>query len=93
MRTVLFSFVGLSLLASTAQSTPPVMAVSVECNWGKLTMEAINNGFDQGAHSSDPSGDGHGRDTLDEPRAGLGNVVETGNLQATCELIEDLLNP
>ena len=56
-------------------------------------MEAIGNGFGQGPHSSDPSGDGHGPGTADEPRAGLANVVEMGNLQATCELIEGLLDP
>ena len=61
------------------------------CNWGKLTAMAIAEGFPQGPHSSDPSSDGHGPGTADEPRAGLANVVEQGNLKATCELISSLL--
>jgi len=61
-----------------------------DCNWGELTSEAIAGGFDQGGHSSDPSGDGHGPGTLDEPRVGLANVVDQGDLHATCELIESL---
>ena len=60
-------------------------------NWGELTSEAIADGFPQGAHSSDPSGDGHGPGTADEPRAGLGNVVEQGNMGATVDLIKSLL--
>lgn len=60
-------------------------------NWGKLTSGAIADGFPQGQHSSDPSGDAHGPGTADEPRAGLANVVEQGNLGATVELIESLL--
>ncbi len=70
-----------------------------ECNWGTLTAGAIASGFPQGAHSSDPSGDGHGPGTLDEPRAGLANVSyalfggERGDLQTTCVFIDGLLNP
>ncbi len=59
------------------------------CNWGKLTKEAIAAGFPQGPHASDPSGDGPAG--ADQPRAGLGNVVEQGNLNATCQLIAGLL--
>ncbi|MDA5094589.1 hypothetical protein O2N63_10880 [Aliiroseovarius sp. KMU-50] len=59
-------------------------------DWGKLTKEAIEDGFEQGGHSSDPSGDGHGPGTADEPRAGLANVVERGNLGATVDLISGL---
>ena len=63
-----------------------------EFNWGKLTSYAILDlDFDQGAHASDPSGDGHGPGTVDEPRDGLANVVEKGDIFATCELIDDLL--
>jgi hypothetical protein len=61
------------------------------CNWGELTAESIAAGFEQGPHSSDPSGDGHGPGTLDEPRAGLANVVAQGDLDATCVLIDSLL--
>jgi hypothetical protein len=93
MRTTLFAAIGLALFASATLAKPPVTTLSVDCNWGKLTMESIANGFPQGAHSSDPSGDGHGPGTADEPRSGLANVVERGNLQATCDLIEELLDP
>ena len=58
-----------------------------------LTKSAIAAGFPQGSHSSDPSGDGHGPGTADEPRVGLANVVAQGDLNATCELIDSLLNP
>jgi hypothetical protein len=69
----------------------PAQAAKPSCNWGQLTAGAIAGGFQQGPHSSDPSGDGHGPGTADEPRAGLANVVEKGNLQATCELIASVL--
>ena len=71
--------------AGTASAEPP------GCNWGELTKNAIAAGFPQGPHSSDPSGDGHGPGTADEPRVGLANVVGQGDLEATCELIESLL--
>jgi hypothetical protein len=78
--------VGVSVgVGSTASAEPP------ECNWGKLTSGAIADGFPQGPHSADLSGDGHGPGTVDEPRAGLGNVVSQGDLEATCELIGSLL--
>ncbi len=68
-----------------------VEKVSVECNWGRLTMEAIQNGFPQGQHSADPAGDGRG-EGVDQPRKGIANVVERGNLRLTCELIQSLLD-
>lgn len=68
-------------LAAPAAADPP------ECNWGQATADAIANGFDQGGHASDPTGDGHGPGTVDEPRVGLANVVERGNLEATCTFI------
>ncbi len=85
---------GLSILfASSANAAPPIQSMTIECNWGKLTMEAIKDAdFEQDPHSSDPSGDGHGLGTIDEPRKGLANVVEQGNLEYTCQLIEDLLS-
>lgn len=82
---------GMLFIASSTMAGPPVTTMSIECNWGTLTMETIADGFDQGGHSSDPSGDGHGPGTSDEPRAGLANVIERGNLEATCEFIENLL--
>lgn len=48
---------------------------------GDLTKEAIAAGFDQGGHSSGQ----------DEPRVGLANVVEQGNLGATVALKKSLL--
>ena len=48
------------------------------CNWGQLTAEAIAGGFEQGPHASSFAG---------SPRLGLANVVEQGNLAATCELL------
>lgn len=81
-----------AISTSSVLAAPPIKAMTVECNWGTLTMEAIKDlNFEQGKHSSDPSGDGHGPGTADEPRAGLANVVEQGNLEYTCELIERLL--
>ena len=94
MRLILFSIVSLFLFVSATQAGPPVTKLAVDCNWGKLTMESIvGKGFDQGRHASDPSGDGHGPGTLDEPRAGLANVVNQGDLQALCALIEELMEP
>ncbi len=69
----------------------PALAAKPSCNWGELTADSIAEGFDQGPHSSDPSGDGHGPGTADEARAGLANVVERGNLDATCQFIASLL--
>lgn len=72
-------------------SVTPAAADPPSCNWGTLTADAIAGGFPQGPHSSDPSGDGHGPGTADEPRVGLANVVERGDLNATCEFISGLL--
>lgn len=69
----------LAPLTLTADDTPD--------NWGELTSYMIAEGFDQGGHSSDPSGDGKGH----EDRVGLANVVERGNLRATLELLLSLL--
>jgi hypothetical protein len=77
----------------------PASAEAPECNWGELTAWAVAQGFDQGDHSSDPSGDGHGPDTADEPRVGLANVSyalfggDRGDLEATCAFIDSLFNP
>lgn len=75
--------VGLSV--APAQADPP------DCNWGNLTSQAIADGFAQGPHASDPSGDGKGPGDADQPRAGLANVVERGNLAATCDFIAEAL--
>lgn len=62
------------------------------CNWGQLTYENIANGFEQGPHASDPSGDGRGPNDSDNPRVGLANVVERGSLDATCNFIREQLD-
>ena len=77
------------MLGGTAVGTSA--ADQPECNWGELTAEAIADDFPQGSHSSDPSGDGRGPGSADEPRSGIANVVERGNLDMTCELIKSLL--
>lgn len=92
MRTALALFVGSFFLASAAYAGNTKTTVAVECNWGQLTMDQIiNNDFPQGPHSADPSGDGVGPNDDDNPRAGLANVVNQGDLQALCEFIEDML--
>ena len=54
----------------------PAQAKSDKCNWGEATSNAIHNveGWDQGEHSSNQ----------ENPRAGLANVFERGNLHLTC---------
>ena len=65
---------------------------AVECNWGQLTKEAIADGFPQGPHASDPSGNGKGKDDIDQPRDGLANVVNQGDLHALCVFIREALH-
>ena len=76
-----------TILATLTLTSSPAAAT---CNWGELTSTQIAEGFDQGGHAADPSGDGHGPGTVDEPRIGLANIVELGNLTATCHLIAGL---
>ena len=94
MKTLITATAALALTAGLAMAgshkSPPGQ---LDTNWGELTSDAIANGFPQGAHSSDPSGDGHGPGTADEPRAGLANVVNKGDMAATTNLIDSLLNP
>jgi len=80
-----------AMLSTAAIAEPTIEEVTIKCNWGQLTATSIAEGFPQGPHSADPSGDGKGKGNADNPRKGLGNVVERGNLQATCEYIESLL--
>jgi hypothetical protein len=47
------------------------------CNWGQLTSEAIGGGFDQGGHAS----------SFATPRLGLANVINRGDLNATCVVL------
>jgi hypothetical protein len=46
-----------------------------KCNWGQLTSSAIADGFEQGPHASSFAG---------SKRSGLANVVNQGDLNATC---------
>jgi hypothetical protein len=80
---------GASAVLAMTLFASPAAAAKPTCNWGDLTADSIAAGFAQGAHSSDPSGDGPGG--ADQPRAGLANVVDRGDLNATCELISSLL--
>ena len=64
-----------------ALMAPAVAAEKPDCNWGRLTADAIAGGFDQGDHSSSQA----------NPRVGLANVVGQGDMDATCTLIEGLL--
>jgi hypothetical protein len=47
---------------------------SPDCQWGELTASAIAAGFQQGDHAS----------SFDNPRVGLANVIQQGDLYATC---------
>lgn len=82
---ILFSF---SIYASADQVTLDFEGGSLTCNWGELTAD---NADTMGNHASDPSGDGVGPGDADHRRSGLANVVDKGNLSATCQLIRDLL--
>lgn len=85
-------FLVLVLIMMLAMAAP-VAADAPDCNWGQLTSEEISEGFDQGPHASDPSGDGYGRYDADHRRVGVANVVEDGNLEATCIFIDSAVNP
>jgi len=86
MKKLLIALLMLSPLAH-ADDEVTTNTITVKCNWGTLTMTSIQAGFPQGQHVSDPSGDGKGPGDLDSPRVGLGNVIEQGSLQSTCEFI------
>jgi hypothetical protein len=60
-------------VASLAVAAGSASAEKPECNWGELTREAAP----LGEHSS----------SFDTPRLGLANVVNQGDLNATCELL------
>ena len=65
---------------TAAVAIPAMGSASAEkptCNWGQVTAAAIADGFDQGGHAS----------SFDTPRVGLANVVNTGDLNATCEAL------
>lgn len=59
-----------------------------DTNWGERTSSSIADGFDQGGHASDPSGDGKGPGSSDEPRDGLANAGgEKGDLSNTMDAL------
>lgn len=65
--------------------------VTIEFNGGELRCNlgqiAADNSDTQGEHSSDPSGDGKGKNDPDHDRVGLANILNRGDLEATCEFI------
>jgi len=68
------------LIATIAALAASVSLMASDCpkNLGQLTSSQIAAGFEQGPHSSSFAG---------EPRVGLANIVEQGNLKATLYLI------
>ena len=61
--------------ASVAVGAGSASAEKPTCNWGQLTSDAIAGGFNQGEHASSFAG---------SARLGLANVVNQGDLEATC---------
>ena len=73
-----------------SRTTAEVSSVTVDCIWGKLTMQAATtDGRKHGQHAADPSDDGLGY----EPRVGLANILNRGRfavcVRITFELIKD----
>ncbi|MCU9839537.1 hypothetical protein OEZ49_17315 [Ruegeria sp. WL0004] len=88
MRSLICLFAGGSLIiasAAVAGSGKEAPGQRDAGSWGAVTSEAVTGGFDQGAHASDPSGDGNGPTSSDEPRSGLANAVSRGDLSATMD--------
>lgn len=90
------AILALALLAFSSASMADEVTVSfnggeLTCNLGQVTASSIADGFEQGVHASDPSGDGHGPGDADQRRAGLANVINKGDLEATCEFIRTQL--
>ncbi len=86
---VCFSMAGLLLasVAAFAESGKEAPGKR-DKNWGEVTRDSIKGGFAQGAHASDPSDDGHGPGTADEPRAGLANAGgKKGDLSNTMDAL------
>ncbi len=92
MRITTLTILGVFFLAPAAFAGPGDLPDAVpSCNWGELTSTAITEeGFDQGTHAADPSGDGLGP----EDRVGLPNLGGgKGDLVATCQLVDGILHP
>jgi hypothetical protein len=89
MKTFLAAFILMLSFSATADELKITFeGGSLTCNWGELTADYSEN---MGEHSSDPSGDGRGPGDADSPRGGLANVVNKGDLAATCEFIRSML--
>ena len=88
MKTIVLAIVAMFFASSAVLAGTTEPPGQMDNSWGDLTSEAIAGGFDQGAHASDPSGDGKGKET----RVGLGNAggggVGSGDLSKTIDLIE-----
>jgi hypothetical protein len=78
MKKILIAAASVGLAAASLGFTASSASAAPSCNWGQLTSDAIAGGFNQGEHASSFAG---------SPRVGLANVVERGNLAATCELL------
>ena len=82
----------------------------IDCSWGEWTRQGLMgesldgefSAFDDpgymGEHSSDPSGDGKGPGSSDEPRVGIGNLVdgvpgETSPTEAICAAVASAAHP
>lgn len=91
MQKVLFFAVGIAAISATtvlAGSGKQPPGKRAGGSWGDVTAEAVEGGFPQGGHASDPSGDGHGPGTNDEPRAGLANAGgKRGDLSNTMDAL------
>jgi len=63
----------------SAHGQATVESITLQCNWGQVTVAAIkeSSGKALGEHSS----------SQPTPRVGLANVIEQGNLEATCEFL------
>jgi hypothetical protein len=85
MRKRVLATIGVAGLLTVMASGPA--SAQPDCSWGELTRSVVP----LGAHASDPSGDGKGPGDADQPRVGLANVVERGNLHATCEALAGLV--
>ncbi|SFC35432.1 hypothetical protein [Tropicimonas isoalkanivorans] len=89
-KTAILLAASLALAAASAHAdsgkTPPGKRSGG--SWGDATSGAISGGFNQGAHASDPSGDGKGKGSNDEPRSGLANAGgKKGDLSNTMDAL------
>ena len=86
----MFAIVCVVALSSSVAFAQDTRGIDDGTSLGDVTMDAILSGFDQGAHASDPSGNGvgGGQDPVDNPRVGLPNLAGQGDLSATIDIID-----